>query len=65
MIEKKRKPIGTRAFRAAWKKSTKHMTDTWGVRYAYEFNAWELWKAAVKHGRETRRSVPTTEGRTP
>jgi hypothetical protein len=47
---KKDKPIGTKAFREAWKRH-RPSRDTWGVEYVYDFGAFAIWKAAIRHER--------------
>ena len=44
-----KKPVGTVAFRKAFVKATENHRDDWGVSCAYDFEAWQIWKAAIRY----------------
>lgn len=44
---KKERPVGTKAFREAWKRH-RPSRDTWGVEYVYDYGAYAIWKAALR-----------------
>lgn len=46
-----KRPVGTKAFRVVWEK-TATQVDNWGVNCVYDFDGWEIWKAAVRHERK-------------
>ena len=44
-------PAGTKAFQEAWKRHHPSK-DTWGLEYVYDFGAYAIWKAAIRHERK-------------
>lgn len=50
------KPVGTKEFRKAFERVA--MRDDWGCLYTYDFSAWKIWQAAIRHERKRLSAKP-------
>lgn len=48
------KPVGNAAFRKAFDRVSH--SDDWGVPCVYDYGAWRVWQAAIRHERKRRES---------
>jgi len=47
-----KRPVGNAAFRKAWERASRNHRDDWGVNCVYDFEAWQIWKAAIRFERQ-------------